>query len=178
MEEALEVALGNLGGIPAEVARVGEGLYVLRSGDSYDATRLLLLDLVRSLEVQGEPVAMVPNRDTLLISGTEDQAGLALMLALAGQGLEERYALSGVPLILGEGGWSDWLPTYHPLAEAIWRARGATVRQRCDALGRVARWIANNARLSQGHRKATGGSLQDVPSLAHLCHSNAVTSVV
>ena len=55
--------------------------------DGYDASRLLLSDLVRQFEVRGEMIAMVPNREDLLITGSEDEDGLRGMLSLAAEAL-------------------------------------------------------------------------------------------
>ena len=64
----------------------------------------------------GKRVAMVPNRDPLYLTGSEDEVGLAMMAELASQALNEPYALSGIPLILDEGAWADWMPPEdHPL---------------------------------------------------------------
>src|SRR4051794_6450506 len=112
----MEPARRNLDEATQGYAKVGEHLYVFLSGDSYDATRLVLVDRIRALELEGRPVAMVPNRDTLLVAGSDDEVGLAMMAELAAKGAEEGYPLSDVPLILGEEGWSDWLPPRgHPL---------------------------------------------------------------
>jgi hypothetical protein len=114
--EAMEVARRNLEEATVGYAQLGESLYAFLSGDSYDAARLLLVDRIQELEVAGRPIAMVPNRDSLLITGSEDEAGLAMLAELGAKGLQESYVLSGVPLILEEGAWADWMPpTEHPL---------------------------------------------------------------
>ncbi len=115
--EAMEAARQNLEESTSAYARIGERLYAFLSGDNYDAARLLLIPGMDGLEFAGRPVAMVPNRDALLVAGSEDAEGLALLAELAAKGLEESYALSGMPLILDdEGAWSDWLPPEdHPL---------------------------------------------------------------
>src|SRR4051812_11770749 len=64
-DEAMEAAKQNLAEATLGYTKVGEGLYAFLSGDSYDATRLLLVDRIGDLDVAGRPVAMVPNRDTL-----------------------------------------------------------------------------------------------------------------
>lgn len=108
--EALEAARENLDATLEGYAKLGDGLYIVKTGDSYDAARLALVDRIRGMEVTGQHVAMVPNRDVLLVTGSEDDTSLAMMIALAEQGLTEPYPLSGVPLILGEDGWADWTP--------------------------------------------------------------------
>ena len=116
--EAMEDARRNLHESTLGYAAIGDGFFSFLSGDTYDATRLLLVDRVRTLEVRGRHVAMVPNRDALLITGEDDEAGLAILAELAAKGLEEGYPLSGIPLVLDEDGWADWAPPAgHPLRE-------------------------------------------------------------
>src|SRR5262245_42868994 len=45
-----------------------------------------------------------------LLTGTEDEMGLAMMAELAEKALQEPYPLSGVPLVLYDGVWADWMP--------------------------------------------------------------------
>jgi hypothetical protein len=53
---------------------------------------------------------------TLYLTGTEDEVGLAMMAELAEKALREPHPLSGVPLILDDEAWADWmLPEDHPL---------------------------------------------------------------
>ena len=96
--------------------RIGENLYCFTSGDSYDASRLTLIDRILGLEIAGKPVAMVPTREQLFVTGSEDELGLAMMAELAGQALGGPYTLSGVPLILEDREWTDWMPPRgHPV---------------------------------------------------------------
>ena len=53
---------------------------------------------------------MVPNRDTLLITGSDDNVGLQMMIDLAAEHVGGAYPLSGLPLILQDGEWVDWMP--------------------------------------------------------------------
>ena len=108
--EAREVAKRNLEEATPGHARLGENLHTFITGDSYDAARLTLVERIQDLETAGKPVAMVPNRNSLLITGSDDEVGLAIMARLASQAIEEPYALSGVPLILDDGAWLDGMP--------------------------------------------------------------------
>ena len=72
--------------------------------------RLLLVDRIKEFDLAHIPVAMIPNRDSILITGSDDPVGLAMMAELAAKGLEQPYSLSGVPLILQDGEWVDWMP--------------------------------------------------------------------
>lgn len=109
--EALEAARDNLAQIPAQVfASPDQGVYISASGDNYDASRLILLDLIRKFEVKGDPVAMVPNRDTLLVTGHEDDVGLAAVIAIAEKTLQQPRPISGFAFRLVEDEWTCWLP--------------------------------------------------------------------
>ena len=83
--EALEVAVDNLKQRPTRVIgpETGEGLYTPVSDDNHDASRLLMLDMIRDFRVKGDPIAMIPTRDMLLVAGSEDCDALSRMLNLA-----------------------------------------------------------------------------------------------
>jgi hypothetical protein len=117
--EAMEVARENLTKLPFRLLGPGErneGVYLFMTGDSYDATRLLLLDQVRSLKVTGEHVVMVPNRESLIVTGTEDENGLKAMLDLAKERIEQPRIICSFAFRLDGDDWVQWLPeTTHPL---------------------------------------------------------------
>jgi len=116
--EALEIAKDNLSQLPQQVIgpAEGTGVYLSAMGDSYDSSRLLLLDLVRQFKVKGDPIAMVPNRNVLIVTGSEDVEGLKGMLALAKEPLQQPYAIGGIALTLDGDDWNVWLPNpAHPL---------------------------------------------------------------
>jgi hypothetical protein len=110
-EEAFRVACDNLRARSHEEL-VGHGPGVWRSPwhDSYDAARLLLVDQVRRHPVRGDHVAMVPNRDTLLVTGSEDEVGLGIMLSLSERGFRQAYRVSGIALRLEGESWTPFLP--------------------------------------------------------------------
>ena len=114
--EAMETAKGSLSEMEFAVAKIGDHLYASASGDNYDASRLILTDLIQQMEVRGDHVAMVPNRDTLLVTGSDDEAGLQIMVDLAEKALEDPRPLGATPLKLVDGEWVDWMPDGgHPL---------------------------------------------------------------
>ncbi len=110
--EALEIARDNLSQLPQQVIgpAEGEGVYLSAMGDSYDSSRLLLLDLIRQFKVKGDPIAMVPNRNALIVAGSEDVKGLKGMLALAKEPLQQPYAIGGIVMRLDGDDWATWLP--------------------------------------------------------------------
>ena len=81
--EALEAALENLDSATNGFAKIGDNLYSFVSGDTYDAVRLMLVDRIKAFELDGTPVAIVPNRDCILITESDDNVGLKMMVDLA-----------------------------------------------------------------------------------------------
>lgn len=113
---ALEDAILNLAEATEGYAAIGTSLYTFVTGDSYDATRILLTGMIEGMEVLGQHVAMTPNRNTPMITGAEDEEGLRMMADLAEEALGGEYPLIGMPMVLEDGAWADWLPPAgHPL---------------------------------------------------------------
>ena len=115
--EAMEAARENLLALPSKFIGppAGEGVYLSATGDSYDASRLLLPDLIRHFKVKGDPIAMIPNRENLIVTGAEDVEGLAQMLKLATDAIKKPRPISGIALRLDGDEWTPWLPPLsHP----------------------------------------------------------------
>ena len=55
-------------------------------------------------------MVMIPNRDTLLLTGSADPAGLACMAEAAGIALRRPRPLHAIPLRLEYGSWTPYLP--------------------------------------------------------------------
>ena len=106
LEQMGNVAFASLQG------QAGEGVYISATGDNYDASRLVMLDLVRKMPVRGDYIAMVPNRDTLVITGSEDAAGLEVMCKLAEESFDKPRPISTVALRLEGDNWESWLPPH------------------------------------------------------------------
>jgi hypothetical protein len=115
-EEAYEIALQNLRKlcVRPKFALQSSGLYVSTYKDYYDASRLLLPELFLELNLRGDPIVMVPTRDTLLVAGSEDTPGLIALADLAIQIDKPNYR-SRIPLRFVEGAWTDFHVTKdHP----------------------------------------------------------------
>lgn len=113
--EALEIARENLDAVAITFAKIGDGCYASATGDSYDACRLLVPSLLERFDVKGDLVAMVPNRDTLLVCGAADDESLKIVLDLATKASEEARPLVPIPVCFAGGEWVDWLPpSGHP----------------------------------------------------------------
>jgi len=117
-EQALDAAVDNLREISKQPFTMPQpGVWASPYRDNYDTSRLLLTDLIRDHSVKGEPVATVPNRDTLLFTGSDDMIGLENMLALAEAGLAQPRPITAIPFLLAGETWQPYLPNDagHPL---------------------------------------------------------------
>jgi uncharacterized protein YtpQ (UPF0354 family) len=116
--EVLETARENLVQLRPMILgpNEGEGTYVFTTNDGYDSTRLILLDLIRQFQVKGDWIAMAPGREMLIVTGSEDGAGLEAMVTLAKKTFEQPRTVSGVALRLDGDDWVSWMPDAgHPL---------------------------------------------------------------
>lgn len=86
------------------------GACALSTNDSYGASRLLLAEVVRRCEVRGEPVVLVPNRDTLLITGSREAEGLLKVAQVAQLAIQVPRPVDGRALRLTNEGWKPFLP--------------------------------------------------------------------
>jgi hypothetical protein len=109
--EAMEVAKRNLLEKPLQYAQVGSA-FALANGDSYDATRMVLLDFIRQLDVPGEIIALAPNRERLYVCGSEDAEGLAFALTMTEQDVQHERYISGLAFRLEADEWRPWLPQH------------------------------------------------------------------
>lgn len=110
-EEVLEIAIDNLRDKSTQpMAQARRGLYYSEWEDYFDASRMLLSDLLYRHPVAGAPVVMVPNRTCLLLTGDRDEAGLARMAELAEEVLEQPRPLSPQMMRLENGLWAEFKP--------------------------------------------------------------------
>jgi hypothetical protein len=115
--EIMEVACANLLRLSILPFRLlAPGLFGSPWQDQYDASRLLLKPVIQELPVLGRPVVLAPHRDLLLVTGSDDPAGLAAMLEVARAESERPYGLSRMPVVLEAEKWVD----YHPLGSPDW----------------------------------------------------------
>jgi hypothetical protein len=116
-EEALAVACENLRQRSTQpFDSPAPGVFVSPWDDNYGASRLALTKVVREVEVKGSYVAIAPNRDTLIVTGSEDPAGLQVMLRLAEEAYRSPYRVSGIPVCLRNGRWEQFEPDAHHAA--------------------------------------------------------------
>lgn len=109
--EAWEIAIENLAERTKAMAKIGDHMVSAVSGDNYDANRLFLVDRLREMGMEGDLVAMVPNRDTLYVTQIHDPVGLKMMAELSDTALQnEPRPMSPFPLQHVDGEWVDWHP--------------------------------------------------------------------
>ncbi|MGE4073401.1 MAG: DUF1444 family protein [Lysobacterales bacterium] len=108
-DEAYKVALANLRArTQGSLNEVRPGLYLSDWRDGYDASRLLLPELLQNLTLRGDPVVSVPSRNLLVVAGSEDPAALAALAGVTADVLgEDSRPLSADVLQFGEQRWRE-----------------------------------------------------------------------
>jgi hypothetical protein len=116
-DEAYQIACENLREITKHTLKaVAPGVWLSPWRDNYDPSRMLLIDYIRHHAVAGDPVVMVPNRDTLLLTGSHDSVGLEKLVELAETAFEHPRPLSGIAFqVTDDDEWVPFLPApQHP----------------------------------------------------------------
>jgi len=111
LDEALALGRENLWRLSTKsFESLGPGLYASSVSDTHDASRMYLHDLVWQHEVKGRHVVIAPNRNLLLVSGSEEAEALAKMVAVAEEVLQQPRAMTGMAFELDGSTWKPWLP--------------------------------------------------------------------
>ncbi|HEY6329449.1 MAG TPA: hypothetical protein VI756_08925 [Blastocatellia bacterium] len=111
MGDAMNRALENLLRCSApKFERRGAGVYVSAWHDAYDSSRLCFPQMFSDLEVSGDHVAVVPNRDTLIVTGSNDSAGMAVVADICEKAQGVSRPTSCIPVILRGTTWESYLP--------------------------------------------------------------------
>jgi len=87
-EKLLDLSLGNLKNIVTDIKRNGDdGVYMVTAGGDYEATLILWKELWKkeTFPIKGEIVIAIPNRDLLLITGSEDKEGIEQIKKIANE---------------------------------------------------------------------------------------------
>jgi hypothetical protein len=85
---------------------MGPGRYRSSWEDNLDGSRMLLPGILQRLKLRGDPVVVLPNRDTLLVVGDQDPSGLGWALEGALEFLnDDPRSLNGCPLRLRNYHW-------------------------------------------------------------------------
>lgn len=125
-DEAFSAAIENLSAT-TETARWhidDAGVYASTWNDDYDVSRLLLPNVIDALDLSGDPVAMVPHRNRLIVVGAEDDKGIQAAMARTASELDQPSQVSAIPLVRIDGEWTDFdLPAGHPASQALQHLR-------------------------------------------------------
>ena len=118
-DDALGIAVAHLDERGSHsFGQLGEGTFVTTCGDHYDASRILIPDFFTQLPVKGHPVAIVQARSAVLVTGSEDMEGLAMIAGFALEDFDQNErAVALSPIELVDGQWRPFgiLPQ-HPQA--------------------------------------------------------------
>ncbi len=108
-EDALEIARDNLWNLSGgKFEQIAPGVYLSPWQDNHDASRLYLYDLLWHLDVSGDTVAAIPNRDTLLVTGSQSAEGLRVMAAICEEVAQQSHPISVIPVVLREKQWQTF----------------------------------------------------------------------
>lgn len=142
-DDALEHAAANLLQISTHrFEQPAPGVWRSPWQDNLDASRLVLPELIRAHDVDGDPVAFVPNRDTLLFAGSDDERGLVKLAELATEAFGHARAISGVAYRLEGDQWRPFLPdpghpAYEPFRLLAVRSRGGDYSEQKELLDQL-----------------------------------------
>ena len=110
-DTAIDAAVSNLEAFSKERFRlVQSGFYTSPWKDNFDGARLLLTDLFKELEVEGDIVALTPAADALFVTGSRDADGLKLLTVLSAAVMRGANPLAALPLVLRNNLWQPFLP--------------------------------------------------------------------
>jgi hypothetical protein len=71
---------------------------------------MVALDLIRQFEVEGDYLAMAPNRERLYVTGTDNREALEILLKFVEEDLSNERFISGMAFRLVGDEWQSWLP--------------------------------------------------------------------
>lgn len=136
-----EEQVKNWGLLPDEVFAIGfenlrnatipkftedQGIFKGTWNDDYDSSRILIPGLFDDLPLRGDPVVTIPNRLTLMVTGSEDVEGIERMLVRAEEVVRSQArSHNPAPLLVKDGVISDFtVDPSSPVFNAVHRARG------------------------------------------------------
>jgi hypothetical protein len=130
LDEAVRTARANLRErTPGTFEELEPGVFISPWQDTYDSSRLVLVELITRLDVRGDPVALLPHRDHLFLTGSDDERGLGRAADLAAPLLEDHRRVTGRACVWRDGRWQPFVPPEgHPH-----RNRFAELRMQTDA---------------------------------------------
>lgn len=101
----------NLAALSTErFTAIAPGVWESPWADNFDTGRAALFEVIRKLKVKGEPVLFLPQRDHLIVTGSNDARGLARAIEAVDERLELPRANSGRGWKLTSAGLEPWVP--------------------------------------------------------------------
>jgi uncharacterized protein YtpQ (UPF0354 family) len=138
VEEAFDVAHENMRAIGGAFEGTTGHIYVGGWDDSYAASRIVIPEMIRKLQVQGKPVVAMPNAEFLIVAGTDDEAALLHMGKMISEAERQPKFESGIVLSLEDEGWRPFLPPESSDAhELLYRHRVASLWRDYDEQKRL-----------------------------------------
>lgn len=112
VEQAMDEAIANLEEATMAFAMLGDHFASSMTGDAYDSSRILMAKRIESMNLSGDPIAMVPNRDSFLVAGGDDPTSVDLLFKFSQPDEEEpeHRPLCPLPMIFQDDRWQDWTP--------------------------------------------------------------------
>jgi hypothetical protein len=162
-EDALGIAVAQLDEKSSHsFGKLEEGVFLSACGDYYDSSRILLPEMFEQLPLNGNPVAIVQSRSSVIVTGSTDFGGLAKIAQFALEEIAQtERAVSLTPIELRDGEWRPFkvLPD-HPQAlrnlapnQLCWSCNATAVPLQ-DKLGEDV-FVANPMLISQETIQAT-----------------------
>lgn len=141
-DAALTVAMNNLRDrTEANFRTNGKGVFISGWHDVYDASRLLLTDMLYRLPINGDPVVAIPSRNDLLVTGSRDEHGIAELASLAAHVLEnDTRPLAEQLFQYRDGAWhlfEGQLPDQQRLGKAGYVRRMRTYEDQKQHLAKI-----------------------------------------
>lgn len=111
-ESLLEISINNLMKIiPGIQVKGGNGLFVVMAGGTYESSLILHHEIIHkdNFKVNGELVIAIPNRDILLVTGSDDAQNIAKAAAIANKMFtENNYPISPYLFKEVDYKWQKW----------------------------------------------------------------------
>ena len=111
-ESLFEISINNLVNlIPTFQVKGGNGLFMVMAGGTYESSLILHPDTIHedNFKVNGELVIAIPNRDVLLVTGSNDMPNVTKVVAIADKMFKENnYPISPFLYKRIDNKWQRW----------------------------------------------------------------------
>jgi hypothetical protein len=123
--ELFEIGLARLRDCTIPKFEKQQGFYIGGWHDDYDNSRILIPGVFAPLHLDGDPVVCLPNRNSLLVTGSENHDGIKAMLKHAEEIVRTKSRpMNPGPLILEDGEVADFSVSENsPIFNEVERAK-------------------------------------------------------